>query len=42
MYPEYFKEPVHVAFTNRYLRPVYVDGIYALFEINYPGTRAGG
>lgn len=42
MYPEYFKEPVHVAFTNRYLKPVYVDGIYALFEINYPSTREGG
>ena len=35
MYPEYFKDPMHANFTHTYLKPLYMDESFVLFEIRY-------
>jgi hypothetical protein len=39
-YPQYFADPFHEAFRKKYLRPVYRDESYVLFEVQYPAAGA--
>ena len=35
MYPDYANDPVHVGFAKSYLKPLYMDESFVLFEVNY-------
>tara|TARA_Y100001960_G_scaffold194532_1_gene203635 strand:- start:564 stop:2453 length:1890 start_codon:yes stop_codon:yes gene_type:complete len=39
-YPQYFMDEFHEAFRSRYMKPVYWDESYVLFEVNYPEQQA--
>ncbi|MEW6755478.1 MAG: hypothetical protein AB1505_31550 [Candidatus Latescibacterota bacterium] len=41
MYPQYFEDPLHEAFRRRYLRVVYRDESFVVFEVDYDGLAAG-
>jgi hypothetical protein len=36
MYPDYFNDPAQEAFRRRYLRPLYWDESYVVFQVVYP------
>lgn len=36
-YPQYFADPFHESFRKKYLKLIYRDESYVLFEVQYPG-----
>ena len=41
-YPQYFADPFHEAFRKKYLRLIYRDEDYVLFEVKYPVATGNG
>lgn len=41
-YPQYFADPFHEAFRKQYLRLLYKDESFVLFEVMYPSTLPNG
>ena len=37
-YPQYFADPFHEKFRKKYLKLIYKDELYVLFEVVYPAS----